>query len=498
MRLFSHNPPKAQAALQLHWYDWLADGLRRAQASKVLPPIRALRMSSGRELLRLDASLRTAQYRVSPAQPREDCGSDEEVADAFLFVAACNSDGYIRERALEAFSRYPGPLALAAGLIRYTDWVERVRSAARALVQDVAPRVLPKDLVQLLDLVRGLTHRARGGASLWKSLVEPRLLAPESRHALETEASDPSNPGLRRRLAFEYLIQGEPGHVPRLLNSALADRDVKLGLWALAQVESLDSLQERARLLAFALGTGHAAIRRNALRQYVGLGAQDSAQRLRAALFDSSRGVRMFAAFELQHTYNQSALPIWRAALSESEVALVSLCESGERPDVEGIAANAAEHSPTVRASILRGLWRVDSPELETQLTAALANSSTRVIRQASKIYRRGTLSLSVLTLEHALAHADGRVALSLITSSESLGKWDCLEFLLRHTVEDSDERSTRAADCIDRWLLNENRRFTASSHDQIQRLVALSQAAWARHPQRKWQSLGLILAAQT
>jgi hypothetical protein len=206
----------------------------------------------------------------------------------------------------------------------------------------------------------------------------------------------------------------------------------------------------------------------------------------------------MFAAFELLRTYNQSALPIWRAALRESEVAMISLCESGERQDIEGIAATGAEHAAIVRASVLRGLWRVDSPKLETQLASALTDSSARVIRLASSIYRRGTVSLDVLTLEHALARADGSRARSLICASESLGKWDCLEFLLRHAVEDDDARSTCAADRIDRWLFNENRRFTASSHDQIQRLAGLSQAAWSRHPQRRWRSLGHILAAQT
>jgi hypothetical protein len=59
---------------------------------------------------------------------------DGLAAAAYLFVAACDASGFIREKALEQFRHYPGRLALAVSLIRSDDWVSEVKATAESLL----------------------------------------------------------------------------------------------------------------------------------------------------------------------------------------------------------------------------------------------------------------------------------------------------------------------------------------------------------------------------
>lgn len=510
--VFKHRHARAAEALERHWLEWLAAGLRRVNPrsfhSQDSDAVETLRKLSGYELLCLDEMLRADSVHHSPRPgpssptPAQDNG-DELFADAYLFVAACSPNGFIRERALDAFTRYPGPLAFATGLIRSTDWVAEVRTAATALVRSIAPQLTSSDIVRFLELAVRLKDRVRVDEQLWQTCIEHRITASESREALWTAARNWSNSSLLRRCAFEYLMLGEPDMVFDVVRGALVDPDPRVGLWALAQIEGLRSAEKRARLLKFALAAKHAAVRRTALRRYVSLKTDDCVQSLRTALFDSARGVREVAAFELKGMTGESALPIWRAAILHpqrraSDVAIIALCESGERGDVENLASAGVARNAVLRASILRGLWRVSSADLEPRLISALKDRSTRVIRQAAEIFRHGTSALDALTLDEALGSVDDDRAPYLIALSESLGKWAGLEFLLHQALSSDHERAECAADHLDRWILTANRKFVAPSGYQVQQLTNLLRLAQSRHPQRDWRSVDRSLAVFT
>jgi hypothetical protein len=127
-----------------------------------------------------------------------------------------------------------------------------------------------------------------------------------------------------------------------------------------------------------------------------------------------------------------------------------------------------------------------------------LKDSSTRVLRQVAEIYRRGTISLTPALLEEALANATDRLAPSVIALADVLGKWDGLEFLLRVASGEHPERAECAANHVDAWILSANRRFTAPSSEQVQRLIRLSQNARALHSGRNWSSVDFGLVAFT
>jgi hypothetical protein len=482
-----------------NWQKSLELALRRVAPVRLeecgLDAIEALRAVRGRTLLALDETLRRA-----PPYGEQDA-PEEAVADAYLFVAACNGDGFMRQKALIAFRRFPSRLAFAAGLIRSTDWVAAVRDAGISLVNVVLPRLAPSDVVHSLELVVRLTDRVRAPHDGWRAAVMPVLMAPAGREALWAAVRDPVSSSELRRAAFEFLELSETPNLAEVLSEAVADPDPCIGLWALRQSEGRLTRGQHVDVLKIALAADHAAVRLTALRMHVAAGVDDCAQTLRAALFDVSRGVRGFAAFELKHAAGEDPLPGWRLAIDgadrrRSEVAMAALCEFGDSSDVERLAADLGRRNATIRAAVLAGLWRTGSAKLEAVLSEAVFDRSKLVLRQVNETFRRSNVSLDASTIDAALARADDKLTANLFAFAQRLGKWEELEFLLRHAVRDDADRAGRAADCIDHWVRTEWRRFTAPSGEQVRRIASLSAAAQSRHSGRRWRVIDHNLSA--
>jgi hypothetical protein len=466
--------------------------------------VEALRALPGRSLLSIDEALRRgALYRDQAPMSRSAhvaTHEAERVADAYLFVAACDGNGFIRENALVAFRKFPSSLAFAAGLIRSTDWVFQVRDAGIALVNQVLPHLTPSEIVHSLDLIARLRDRSRVQLDLPHTTIGSVLATPAGREQLWAAVRDRSGSSELRRAAYDFLV-GELRDLHEVLESAVADSDPRIGLWALERVRKLPGPEQRAHLLKIAIAADHAAVRRSALRLYADLDLGDREKELRAALFDASRGVRGFAAFELKRSCDEDALPIWRAAIASpdrkrSDVAMMALCESGDQGDVERLAADLGHLRARIRAAVLRGLLRVGSAKLRAVLSRSLFDRSKVVLRELSQVYRRANVPLEPAAIDEALARADDRLAANLLSLAQLLGKWEELEFLLRHAIDDGGGRAESAAGRVDQWLRTESRRFTVPSSGQLRRLPALSEAAQARYPERRWRGIDHSLAA--
>jgi hypothetical protein len=97
--VFKHRHARAAEALERHWLECLAAGLRRVNPrsfeSQDSDPVETLRKLSGYELLCLDEMLRADSVHHPPRPgspsptPAQDNG-DALIADAYLFVAACS------------------------------------------------------------------------------------------------------------------------------------------------------------------------------------------------------------------------------------------------------------------------------------------------------------------------------------------------------------------------------------------------------------------------
>src|SRR5688572_30703889 len=100
--------------------------------------------ASGRWLLDFDGASRMRSFwgynpdaMLRNAEPPPHL-SDNVRTEGLLFVQSCNSNGYVRERALRS-KMWPGNrLTCAAALIRTDDWVPQIAEAALSMIEKLA------------------------------------------------------------------------------------------------------------------------------------------------------------------------------------------------------------------------------------------------------------------------------------------------------------------------------------------------------------------------
>jgi len=80
-------------------------------------------------------------------------------APAGAVAASMCRDGRVREAAVAALARTPGPVAAAALAVRTADWVPEISSAASAAL---AGRTGPGDAAAIIAVLPALRHRRRG------------------------------------------------------------------------------------------------------------------------------------------------------------------------------------------------------------------------------------------------------------------------------------------------------------------------------------------------
>src|SRR5262249_18728665 len=155
------------------------------------------------------------------------------------------------------------------------------------------------------------------------------------------------------------------------------DPHPRVGFWALDRVDRITLPHEREALISLALQHRQASVRKAACRAEVAAGDPGLRDLLLETLFDKSPGVRRLAAFELERVFGESALPHWRGAAFRTDrehrrMAVLALCEHGEREDVEQVVRHPEPQTVAVRANVLKGLWRIDAAELDRLLLDAL------------------------------------------------------------------------------------------------------------------------------
>jgi hypothetical protein len=459
---------------------------------------RALEMATGAQLLAFD--------QERPAYWHGDLPTRAEILavlakespiranlDAYLFMESCSGNGYVREEALRALKLNVSRLACAAALIRANDWVPQVNRLAVDMIGVYSRDERARHFFSMLDLVQAQRGRRRFESN-WQS-IEATLLAPRWR-AERAMALENSNVEARR-FALELILRADADTSAQALESAVRDSSPHIALWALAAASRLLEGEALRNLLRAAQRTRVARVRADALRRYVRANHSDAGDVLRIALFDPARAPRNVAAFELQRTFGEQALPQWRAAFDQarsSAVVIAALAEHGEDVDEPRLRQGLTHRRARVRAFALRGLWRIGAPDCPGLLDEALLDGSLQFVRTALDIYSRGRELPRRETLEIALARAtDPGLRHRLISGARMLGKWEALTFLLARYMECGALADPALDSALQRWELAFNRSFAqlrAEQRTEISRALASLRNS---RPSKRWDSLAFF-----
>jgi hypothetical protein len=382
--------------------------------------------------------------------------------EAFLFTAACQGNGFIRERAMRAFEHYPGRLALVASLIRCDDWVLPVQEAAVALLLRLVETEIGELLFEQIPLLLRLRLRQRFAEQLWTRHIEPVLLSPRFRNSRWQSTKSPN--ATARAFGYQLVLEADPDHSEEVLRNACADPHPKVALWGLNNVKQALGPKKVEDILGCAIWHRSSSVRSAALRSCASFGSSNLRARLEESIFDSSRGPRDAAGHLLETLFHVSARERWRKVIDTGTsghlpVAVTAMSYVAELEDVNRLEPFLDDPVARTRSAALRGLVRAKASKCDDYFMDALRDQSGLVVRWALILLSKEGQLLGRGELAQAYASAQSeRVRWQLIRGARLMGKWDALMFLLP-LLSTSD--GLIAYEEINRWLGASNRRFS-------------------------------------
>jgi hypothetical protein len=404
-----------------------------------------------------------AEYASRGRAPNLTLLSNPTEGAAFLFTAACQGNGFIRERAILAFEHYPGRLALVAALIRCDDWAPPVQRAAVTLLVRLAETHIGELLFEQLPLLLRLQRKQRVAEELWARHVEPVLRSPRFRNSRWHSTKSPD--AAARTFAYRLILQADPDRSGEVFSNACADLHPQVALWGIGSVGQVLDPGRVEQLIRRAIRHRNSALRGAALRYYASLGTEKLREELGESIFDSSRGPRDAAAYLLESLFQLSARERWRqvidAGLSKRLLVAVTapsyIAESG---DVERLEPFLGDPAARIRAAALRGLVRAKAFRCDKYLVRALGDQSALVVRHAMSLLSREGQLVEPAELEQAYARAQSEpIRRQLVRGARLLEKWEAIRFLLP-LLSTSD--APVAHEEVNRWIQSANRRFVA------------------------------------
>lgn len=419
---------------------------------------------------------------------------DKTEIDAQLFCAGCHRDGRIRERALRLMRDRPGPLATALTLIRCDDWVPQVRMCAEEALQRIVASD-PAALFAHLDLLFVLRERQRIRSGVWRTLIEPALLAP-AHSAARWQAL--GHGGSRQRLfVCDLILCAEPGRIDALALHTVRNRDPVIACWGLRELPRVSGTPLDDALIAYALRHPSASVRAYGLR----LRARTPDDAFRAlvseSLFDPSASVRNVAAYALRNL-GSDPREIWRDAIDRGiepgrRYALLALGDCAEAEDLARIAPWLQHSAGDMRCAILRAAMRAGIENPAAHLRDALGSPSSKVVALALKLGATVPAFITRVTLANALAAAANPLTRQrIINATHQLSRWDALDCLLDGI--DHDPHANDALRALIAWGYEAGRRFAPLSADRKRELLQRIDAMTPRNTHIAWRPVRQVV----
>ncbi len=472
------------------WREALTTALQRALRIEcdIDRAPQALHDVAGRRLPALEEAIRREYWHAAlpgfawplAAQP------DEVAIDAQLFSAGCHRDGRIRERALRLMRERPGRLTIALTLIRCDDWVPQVRLCA----EDALQRIVATDPTALfthLDLLFVLRERQRIQAGVWRTLIEPTLLAPAHSTA-RWQALDHGG-SLQRLFVCHLILRADPARIDALAVQTVRNRDPVIARWGLRDLPRLSGKPLSDDLIAYALRHPHASVRAHALRQRARTPDDAFRELLRACLLDPSSSVRNVAA-HASRSLGSEPRAVWRDALDRSiepecRYALLALSDCAEAEDLDRIAPWLRHATGDLRCSALRAAVRAGIDDPVAHLRDALASPSGKVVALALKLGATVPAFLTRDTLANAFIAAHPYTRQRLVDATHQLSRWDALDCLLDGI--DHDAHASELLHALFDWQRERGHRYAPLSAARKQALLQRIDAMTPRNMHIAW-----------
>lgn len=456
--------------LHAHWRAWLATAIGKVLLQAIAPESVAAILASlpTRHLLTLDQALRYGSWGYDAGRsPRGnvsvvDMSGNREEIEAYLFTAACDSSGFMREQALVTFRKFPGRLALVVALIRCDDWVRQVQAEAETLLKHCIDRGHAAELFSLMDLLLALKERQRFSTQIWPRLIEPAL----NEHSNTDALLQSTKTGTARSRLYSYTLLAETRAdiLQETYLHAVQDENPGIALWSL---KNCIGQQAYSDLLSLSLKHPHSAVRAEAVRQLTALDPAGSLTLLQSAIFDHAAAPRNAAAYLLRHHFQIEAVKYWRDCLDNETgkrnyYAFNALAEVATSEDIERLMPWVKNTKGSIRATAFKALLKIKPSSASELAGAAIADSSTKVINEIVRFWISDPLLIDRHTLHKAfMAQKNDLAKVRLIDAARYLGRWTSLEVMLEWYTSATPDIRQAIQDELRYWKFRQAYQYT-------------------------------------
>jgi len=488
--------------LHAHWRTWLATALGKVLPQIIAPESAATVLASlpARHLLALDQALRYGSWGYDAGRSSRgnvsvvDTNGNRNDIEAYLFTAACNSSGFMREQALVTFRSFPGRLALVAALIRCEDWVWQVQTEAETLLKQCIDAGHVEELFSLLDLLLALKERKRFH-SIWPRLIEPALKDHANTDALLR--STRTGTAHSRLFCYNLLTETRVDILQETYRHAVKDESPGIALWALGKC---NVKQAHSDLLSLALKHPHSAVRAEAVRQLTAIDPAGSLTLLLSTIFDRAAAPRNAAAYLLRQHFQIEAAKYWRDCLdneagNRTYSAFNALVDVATSEDVDRLMPWIKNTKGSIRAAAFKALFKIMPSSASVLAETAIADSSTKVINEIVGRWISDPLLIDRHMLHTAfMAQKSNRAKVRLIDAARYLGRWISLEMLLGWYASATPDIREAIRDELGYWKFRQAYQYTKlppETRETIKKqLIALKKT----HMDHDWSQYDHIL----
>ncbi len=439
-----------------------------------------LRLRSRKGLYYFDASSLSGRWRNLHAGTLLRT-SGEPGFFALLAVSSFHDNGFVREMAVRLLDGCADGRELPYLLLRTNDWVPVVQRAAYAAVRR---RVLPAYAEQFLRNIALCDRLGAQRRNDLRSLHDAVWTLLRSSAALSARQAAFTSADRRVRRAAFLLSADSDDDLRTVILSALRSDDLWIRIWGVRTSRQRLYGAALRETLGQARGDRSIPVRREAL-----LGFVSDHPELLVSLLDPSPSLREMVRYYLRKSANLQFADVYHARIQAEAtgatgpgdsvrlaIAIAGLGETGTRTDADSLTPFVRDVRPRVRQAALGAIGRLDPEGHFQTLTAALSDSSPRVVHVVLQAMgSRKTLAEREIWNAYEM-QPNPLCRRHLVRAIGSLSRWTSIVGLLR-AYEDEDlsvaELALRLVRC---WYTSANySRPTSAECSAVLRLLSVS-----------------------
>jgi hypothetical protein len=410
----------------------------------------------------------------------------------FVRLVASHRSGYVRAEALRLLSNDESIEVIPYILLRLTDWVDQVRSAAELLVRKRLHSEFADGFVSCLPLLDRLAGSTRLNPASVRE-IQGLLCTVACAAALLRGMSSPSH-AVRRR-CFRLSIANAAFQLDDVLEKATSDPDVMVRMWAFESAAKIPncwrSLRERA------LNDPYSPIRRIVFES-LEVDPETPLSSFVAFMADPSAAIRHSCQHLIDARFNGSSAAYYRSALDRStgqaaSIYVRGLAETGNVDDVKAVAGLISSASARTRSEVVRALHRLGA-DRELDLIVMLRMDVPSVAREAAHSLLLSRAIPAVDVWRECLQNPRTRVWLAVLKLFRHAGKWEQMQVYLDASAHSDPLVSAFAVERLQRWIEGSNRSFAQPSADDRTTLPLLFDRIRGKLPSTLERELSFVL----